>query len=361
RGGCGRCRRCLEACPTAALRDDGLLDPDRCLSTWSQLARPFPAELRPALGDRLWGCDTCQEVCPYNRAAARRAARAAGGEEAPALSLPARPDRLPLAEVATMGHGAFRRLLGGTPAAWRGPRPLRRNALLALGNLPRGAWGEPEEAALRRALASTDPLLREAAAWVEARRSVPLAVAVGSLNPSKVEAARELFARLRPGTRVEGIAVPSGVREQPLGEEETLRGAVARARAALEAAPWADLGVGMEGGVALEEGADGEEPWLINWCAVADRRGGLSRGRGLAMPLPRRFLEALRAGRTLGELMQEESGQAEINAGDGAVGWFTRGLVDRRHLWRDALAAALAPRMESLLGEPGGGPRKRAL
>ncbi|MDI3299156.1 MAG: tRNA epoxyqueuosine(34) reductase QueG [Bacillota bacterium] len=359
-GSCGRCRRCLDACPASALLGDGLLRPDRCLSTWSQLAEPFPVELRAALGDRLWGCDTCQEVCPYNRAllGLRRARGSATEAAAPGAFPPARPGRLALAEVATMGHGAFRRLFGGTPAAWRGPRPLRRNALLALGNLPRSAWGEREEAAVRQGLASPDPGVREAAAWAEACRSAPLGVAVGSLNPSKVEAAREVFTRLLPGARVEGVAVPSGVRDQPLGEQETLRGALARARAALEAAPWAELGVGMEGGVDLE-GEDG--PWLINWCAVVDRDGFVSRGRGLGMPLPARFLEPLRAGRTLGELMAGESGDPGINAGEGAVGWFTRGLVDRRHLWRDALAVALAPRMERLAGRGGGDPKEPAL
>ncbi|MDI3317506.1 MAG: tRNA epoxyqueuosine(34) reductase QueG [Bacillota bacterium] len=343
-GGCGRCRRCLEACPTRALLGDGLLRPDRCLSTWTQRAAPLPPELRAPLGDRLWGCDTCQEVCPYNLRL-RKAGHPRGEP------WPARPERLPLAEVAAMGHGAFRRLFGRTPAAWRGPRPLRRNALLALGNLPRSAWGAREEAALRRGLASPDPLLREAAAWAQERRSSPLGVVVGSLNPSKVEAAREVFERLCPGARVEGIAVPSGVRPQPLGEEETLRGAMGRARAALEAAPWADLGVGMEGGVDLA----GDGAWLINWCVVAGRDGSVSRARGLTMPLPERFLEPLRAGRTLGELMARESGDAEINSHEGAVGWFTRGLVDRRHLWRDTLAAALARRVDRAAGGGDGG------
>jgi len=63
---CGSCRRCLEACPTGALSAPYELDPYRCLSYWTQARGVIPREYRPLIGNRLMGCDTCQEVCPYN-------------------------------------------------------------------------------------------------------------------------------------------------------------------------------------------------------------------------------------------------------------------------------------------------------
>ncbi len=126
---CGSCRRCIEACPTGALGEapdkiaapspGGLLDYRRCLAYLTQ-AREFPPELTPHLGRRLWGCDTCQDVCPWNRDKAR-------GNPPPADL--ARP---PLEKIARLTRGEFRRLFGSTAAAWRGPVVLRRNARLIL-------------------------------------------------------------------------------------------------------------------------------------------------------------------------------------------------------------------------------------
>src|SRR5438132_1389898 len=70
--GCGACTRCLPACPTGALVAPGVLDARRCLAHLVQAPGPFPVELREALGDRLYGCDDCQEACPPNRTEDRR-------------------------------------------------------------------------------------------------------------------------------------------------------------------------------------------------------------------------------------------------------------------------------------------------
>ena len=71
---CGECRLCIDACPTGALDDPGTLDATKCLSYWTQSSRPIPDEMREALGDRVYGCDICQDVCPWNRGVEKRRA-----------------------------------------------------------------------------------------------------------------------------------------------------------------------------------------------------------------------------------------------------------------------------------------------
>lgn len=158
--GCGSCRRCLPACPTGALSDDGALDARRCLAWLVQASGVFPFEHREALGDRLYGCDTCQEVCPINRRAERG--------DPPS---PAEPD----ATAATDALGVLEATDEELLARWgrwyipqRDPRYLRRNALLVLGNVADpGAPGVLN--ALRLALAADDPLIRAHAVWAAAR------------------------------------------------------------------------------------------------------------------------------------------------------------------------------------------------
>ena len=162
--GCGPCRRCLDGCPTDAIVAPGVVDARRCLAWLVQQPGSFPVEYRQALGDRIYGCDDCQEVCPPNRRAERDGRLPDHGPVAgddvqawvPLLALLAASD----AEVLDR-HGRWY-------IAQRDPRWLRRNALVALGNVGDGT--DPDvEAALRRALAGADPMLREHAAWAAAR------------------------------------------------------------------------------------------------------------------------------------------------------------------------------------------------
>src|SRR5204863_9099257 len=71
---CGSCRLCIDACPTGALDEPGTLDATRCLSYWSQTPEPIPLEYRQPLGAQVYGCDICQDVCPWNRGVERRRA-----------------------------------------------------------------------------------------------------------------------------------------------------------------------------------------------------------------------------------------------------------------------------------------------
>ena len=165
----------------------------------------------------------------------------------------------------------------------------------------------------------------------------PEILAVGSLNPTKVNAAVKVFARLAPETAVEAVAVPSGVRDQPLGWAETTRGAFNRAEAARQAlgAGW---GVGLEGGVVLTE----EGGWLMGVAAVV-ARSGRWHARGGTVLLPPRVAERVRAGEELGPVVDDITGLHEAKTGMGAIGWLTGGLVLREASWVDTLARAMAP------------------
>jgi len=158
--GCGACTRCLEGCPTGAIVAPGVVDARRCLAWLLQVEGPFPREYRVALGDRLYGCDDCQEVCPPNRRTDRVEPADDAGPGAEALV-----DVLDLL-------GASDDELMARHGRWYVPRRqaryLRRNALVVLGNVadPRnpGVVG-----ALRRALADADPLVRGHAIWAVRR------------------------------------------------------------------------------------------------------------------------------------------------------------------------------------------------
>jgi epoxyqueuosine reductase len=154
---CGSCRLCIDACPTGALDEPGTLDATRCLSYWTQAPHPIPEPYREALGDRVYGCDICQDVCPWNRGVERRRA----GEAPPDGAEP----RVSLVDwLAADGdelRGRYERLYVPRNDA----RYLRRNALVALGNA-----GDPEDRRLAEPHAGgDDPLLAEHAAWALAR------------------------------------------------------------------------------------------------------------------------------------------------------------------------------------------------
>jgi epoxyqueuosine reductase len=157
--GCGPCRRCLDGCPTGAIVAPGVVDARRCLAWLVQAPGPFPPEFRTALGDRIYGCDDCQEVCPPNvRTGRDPSARTAAVGEAwvPLVALLHATDDELLAR-----HGRW--------YLWdRDPAHLRRNALVALGNVADGQ--EPAVVqALTACLAHPHPLVRAHAVWAAAR------------------------------------------------------------------------------------------------------------------------------------------------------------------------------------------------
>ena len=157
-GHCGTCRACLDICPTGALTAPHRLDARRCISYLTIEHRgPVDRELRPLMGNRVFGCDDCLAVCPWNRFA--RPAREARLAPRPELVDP------PLAELATLDEAAFRRRFAGTPVRRAGRARFVSNVLIAIGN---SGDAELAEVAVAR-LADPAPLVRAMAVWALSR------------------------------------------------------------------------------------------------------------------------------------------------------------------------------------------------
>ena len=154
---CGECTLCIEACPTGALDEPGVLDSTKCLSYWSQAAAPVPEEYREPMEAQVYGCDICQDVCPWNRGIEKRLA----GTAPPAAAEP----HVSLVDWLEAADGDLRERYDRLFVPRQDVRYLRRNALVALGNT-----GEPEHrAAIEPFLEHDDVLLQEHAAWALAR------------------------------------------------------------------------------------------------------------------------------------------------------------------------------------------------
>ncbi len=152
---CGTCRACLDACPTGAFVEPYVLDARRCISYLTiELRGPIPDNLRSGVGDWLFGCDICQDVCPWNH-------RAPASPEAAFAPLEDMNPVVELAALFALDDAAFRERFRHTPL-WRAKRRgLLRNAAIVLGNRPHAA----AIPALIRGLNDPEPLVRGASAW----------------------------------------------------------------------------------------------------------------------------------------------------------------------------------------------------
>lgn len=155
---CGTCRRCIDACPTDAFPQPGLLDASRCISYLTiEHREPIPLELRAGIGDWVFGCDVCQEVCPWNQP--KRLARL--GTENPVGSESKDLCHLELAELFDLDDEQFRARFRKTPM-WRvRRRGLLRNAAIVLGNCGDRSAIQP----LAQGLNDAEPLVRGASVW----------------------------------------------------------------------------------------------------------------------------------------------------------------------------------------------------
>ncbi len=192
--GCGPCNRCRTACPTDALSTAGVLDARRCLAWLVQAPGTFPLRYREALGDRLYGCDICQEVCPVNLRTAAPGSDDAptgaspshggwsdtGGTEGSETGISPHPDVVALLEMdddtllSQFGHWYIPR---------RRPEYLRRNALIVLGNI--GDPADPAtEAVLAGCLGHESAVVRAHAVWAVRRLGLDHLFPLCGLDPS---------------------------------------------------------------------------------------------------------------------------------------------------------------------------------
>jgi epoxyqueuosine reductase len=154
---CGSCTLCIDACPTDAIVAAGVLDARLCLSYWTQAPEPIPESLREPLGRQVYGCDICQDVCPWNRGVEKRRC----GDELPA-------DATPVVSLVDWLQRDGSELVEEFDLLYvpkNDPRWLRRNALTALGNSGGAGDAELVEPYAR----SDDPVLRDAAEWALAQ------------------------------------------------------------------------------------------------------------------------------------------------------------------------------------------------
>ncbi len=157
--GCGSCRACQEACPTDAFPAPYRLDARRCISYLTiEHKGPIPEEFRAAIGNRIYGCDDCLAVCPWNKFASRAAGMRAFLPRAE-LSAPE------LADFLTLDEAGFRRLFSGSPIKRIGRDRFIRNCLIAAGNSGRADLAAPVSVLL----ADADPVVAEAARWAADR------------------------------------------------------------------------------------------------------------------------------------------------------------------------------------------------
>jgi len=158
---CGHCDRCIQACPSGAIVAPYLLDVRRCVSYLTQLRGPIPRAMRPLMGNRIFGCDVCQEVCPWNEGAL---------ETSEGVSRPGEETLQPdLAPLAGLSVGEFRRRFGNRPVFRATRDGFVRNVAIALGNSGRSEAIPALEGALR----DSSPLVRGHAAWALGRIADP--------------------------------------------------------------------------------------------------------------------------------------------------------------------------------------------
>jgi epoxyqueuosine reductase len=177
---CGTCTRCLEACPTGCILPDRTIDARRCISYLTiELKGPIPADLRPHMGDWVFGCDVCQEVCPWNRpsgeaeevlvtgaiSAGSVQETQASGDFTPQMGVEAFTGQVGLVETLALSPQEFNRRFKHSPLKRAKRRGYLRNAAVALGNQVAGTGDEGTVQALAGALLDPEPLVRGHAAW----------------------------------------------------------------------------------------------------------------------------------------------------------------------------------------------------
>jgi len=166
----------------------------------------------------------------------------------------------------------------------------------------------------------------------------PIRVAAGTTNPAKIEAIRRAAQDLLGAVLIEPVEVDPNVPDQPWGDDETARGALARAQRALETCPAATYGIGVESGLA---DGPGGRIYVISWSAAVDRTDGVGYGASERFAVPARFEFDLRTGVELGPLLDRLLGQPGLARREGVVSVITEGRRNRSEILAIAVLHSL--------------------
>ncbi len=166
-------------------------------------------------------------------------------------------------------------------------------------------------------------------------------VSVGSENIVKIDAVRNIFSRIFKEVEIQGSAVQPKVPEQP-SEEDVINGAINRAKSALTQD--FDFGVGIEAGLFYNE-ITGKQ-FDVQYCAVVDKGGRITVGHGPGFTYPKDILILVKEGKTIGKAMEERFGIKDIGKKQGAIGYLSNGLLDRKRLSEQAVLMAMLPRIK---------------
>ncbi|MBA2173293.1 DUF84 family protein [Halobacillus locisalis] len=149
-------------------------------------------------------------------------------------------------------------------------------------------------------------------------------IVVGSLNPTKIDSVKQVFTE----AEVTGVEVESKVAAQPFSDEETLEGAINRARECASMKK-ESLGIGLEGGVMEIE----DDLYLCNWGALVDHKENVYTASGARIPLPEEIKKQLEKGKELGEVMDDYANKLEVSKNEGAIGVFTNHVIQRQEMF----------------------------
>jgi inosine/xanthosine triphosphatase len=163
-----------------------------------------------------------------------------------------------------------------------------------------------------------------------------ISIAIGSTNPVKIEATKNVMKKIYKKVKIIPTRANSHVPHTPLSEKDCLKGAINRAKQAIKITK-ADFGIGMEGGITKEFG----KYFLHGWCAVIDKDGKIGLGKSGELELPFHVVKKVIEGKELGDVIDEITGIHNTKKKIGAVGVFTKGLINRQKSWEQALIYAM--------------------
>lgn len=165
-------------------------------------------------------------------------------------------------------------------------------------------------------------------------------IAIGSTNPVKIKATENVIKRIYGDFEIIPIEIETKVSHTPLTDDECVEGALYRANEAIKKTN-ADLGIGMEGGIAKRI----DKHFLVGWCVVIDKNGDVALGHGGGIEVPESVMKKVLEGKELGTVMDEITGMDETKRKMGASGILTKGLTNRQEAWEEILIHTMAKKL----------------